>query len=174
MNTTVSTIRFLFEYNRWGNTCIMGACENLTIEQWGRNLGHSWGSVHGVCTHLFAAEIIWLSRWKGESPASLLQPVEFPTFTELQQAWLGVDLEIMAFIDTLNDKRLNEPLTYTNTQGIQRTFPLSYLMLHVADHATHHRGELAAMLATLDVPHPETNILGFLIEKQRAKTNGKQ
>ncbi|MGH2521990.1 MAG: DinB family protein [Anaerolineales bacterium] len=37
-------------------------------------------------------------------------------------------------------------------------------MLHVANHGTHHRGELAAMLALLNAPHPEDDLLDYFIE----------
>jgi uncharacterized damage-inducible protein DinB len=37
-------------------------------------------------------------------------------------------------------------------------------MVHVVDHATHHRGELVAMLTILGIPHPDDGLLGYLIE----------
>jgi uncharacterized damage-inducible protein DinB len=65
MNNALSTIELLYDYNRWANAQMLVACEQLTLEQWSRQLGHSWGSVHGVLTHMCAAEAIWLSRFNG-------------------------------------------------------------------------------------------------------------
>ncbi|HLB46153.1 MAG TPA: DinB family protein [Anaerolineales bacterium] len=40
-------------------------------------------------------------------------------------------------------------------------------MLHLANHGTHHRGELAAMLALMDVPHPEDDLILYARQKQK-------
>ena len=165
MSTSLSTIKTLYEYNHWANARLLSACEALTLEQWDRLLGHSWGSVHGVLTHMFAAETIWLARWRGNSPKAMRQAAEFPTFADLQTAWMRVESEMKDFLATCTEKALSEPVTYTNTRGESRSMPLGQLMLHVANHATHHRGELAAMLAVLNVPHPEDDMLLYFREK---------
>lgn len=167
MATSLSTIRLLYDYNRWANNRMLVACESLTLGQWGRDLGHSWGSVHGLLTHMFAAEVIWLERWKGSSPTALHQPAEFPTFAELEKAWVRTQLEAMDFIDTLSEKALAEDVTYTNTRGETCTFQLGHLMLHLANHSNHHRGEWASMLAILNVAHPEDDLLTYLREKAK-------
>jgi uncharacterized damage-inducible protein DinB len=165
MGTALSAVKMLYDYNRWANERVLVACEQLTLEQWSRKLDLSWGSIHDLLTHMFAAEVIWLSRWKGDSPRTLHQPVEFPTFHDLERAWVQVELEIQQYIDSLTDKDLTGDLTYTNTKGEISTFPLGSVLLHVANHSTHHRGELAAMLTLLAVQHPEDDLLLYLREK---------
>lgn len=165
MGTALSTVKMMFDYNRWANDRMLVACERLTLEQWSRKLGLSWGSVHDLLTHMFAAEVIWLSRWKGDSPRSLAQAAEFPTFHDLERAWVQAELEIMQYIDSLAEKDLSREVTYTNTKGEINTYPLGNIMLHVANHCTHHRGELAAMLSVLEVPHPEDDLLFYMREK---------
>ena len=167
MGTSLSTIKLLYDYNRWANSRMLVACESLTLEQWGRALGHSWGSVHGLLTHMFAAEAIWLARWRGESPRVMRQPAEFPTFTDLEKAWMNMELELLEFIESLDEKRLTQEVTYTNTRGETYTYPLGRLMLHLANHNTHHRGELAAMFALLNIAHPEDDLLFYLHEKHK-------
>ncbi len=164
---TLSTITTLYDYNDWANTRLLKACEALTPEQWDQSLGHSWGSVHGLLTHMLAADVIWSSRWRGESPKVLRQSAEFPTLADLRRAWAEVDARIRDFIRGCDDARLAADLTYTNTKGGKFTFPLGWLMLHLANHGTHHRGELAAMLAVLQAPHPEDDLLFYLIERQK-------
>jgi uncharacterized damage-inducible protein DinB len=38
-------------------------------------------------------------------------------------------------------------------------------MAHLANHGTHHRGELAAMFAMLAAPHPEDDWLIYLLSQ---------
>jgi uncharacterized damage-inducible protein DinB len=172
MEVTLSTIRFLYDYDRWANDRLLTVCEQLSAEQWGRGMGHSWGSVHGMLTHIFAAQFIWLTRWKGESPKALLESAEYPTFADLKNAWLALEGDLTNFIDAQTDSTINQPITYTNTRGHTHTVPLGQLMLHVANHGTHHRGELAAMLSLLEVPHPEDDVIGYILEHQKSKSNG--
>ena len=164
-----STFITLYDYHYWANARLLGACESLTPEQWDRPLGPSWGSVRSLLVHMLGAEMIWLARWQGESPAALLRPEEFPTLGDVRQAWAQVEAEMRVFISQCDDARLNGDLSYTNTKGVSYTSLLAQLMLHVANHGTHHRGELAAMLTLLDMPHPEDDLLYYLREKQASR-----
>ncbi len=69
---------------------------------------------------------------------------------------------VRAFLAGLDDARLAADFSYTNTRGQPFTLPLGPVMLHVANHGTHHRGELVAMLAILEVAHPEDDLLRYL------------
>ncbi len=169
MASSLSTIKLLYDYNRWANARLLAACEPLTLEQWGRRLGCSWGSVHGLFTHILAAQVIWLARWKGDSPRALRQEAEFPTFADLEKAWLDAELALIEFINSLNEKSLTDEITYTNTRGETYTYPLGQLMLHLVNHSSRHRGELAAMLTLLSAPHPEDDLLLYLHEQQRER-----
>jgi uncharacterized damage-inducible protein DinB len=174
MSNSLTLIRQLFDYNRWANERLLVACEQLTLEQWSRELGQSWGSVHGVLTHMYAAETIWLARWKGTAPKVLGQEVEFSTFADLERAWVQLDLEVGQFVDGLEEKDLWKDVTYTNTKGITYTEPLGPLLFHSLNHCTHHRGELAVMLTSLGIAHPEDEFLVFLREKMaQGQKNGK-
>lgn len=162
---TLSTVRFLYDYHYWMNAQMLAACEALTPEQWDRPLGHSWGSVHGVLAHMLAAEIIWLARWQDATPAALRRAEEFPSLADVRQAWATVESELRAFLAGCDEARLRADFTYTNTRGRTFTVPFGPLLLHVANHGTHHRGELAAMLARLEAPHPEDDLLRYLLER---------
>jgi uncharacterized damage-inducible protein DinB len=169
---TLSTLHLLYDYHYWANARLLRPCEALTPEQWDRSLGHSWDSVHGLAVHMLAAETIWLARWQGESPHALRKPAEFPTLGDVRREWDRVEADMRAFLEECSDARINEPLTYTNTRGETHTAMLGHLMLHVANHGTHHRGELAAMLALLNVVHPEEDLLFYVLEQRHVRNAG--
>lgn len=175
MGNHLTLIQQLYDYNRWANERFLVACERLTLEQWSRPLGHSWGTVHGVMTHMYAAETIWLARWNGTSPKVIQQEAEFSTFADLERAWVQLELELGQFVSGLTEKDLAREITYTNSKGLTYTESLGPLLLHLTNHCTHHRGELAVMLTVLGVPHPEDEFLIFLREKNGVGSkNGKQ
>jgi uncharacterized damage-inducible protein DinB len=159
------TVHLLYDYHYWRVRRLLDACEALTPRQWDEPLGPSWGSVHAVLAHMLAAEKIWLGRWKGVSAGALLAAEAVPTLAAVRQAWKGVEKELREFLKACDPARLKADLTYTNTKGKSFTLPLGGLMVHVVDHATHHRGELVTMLSLLGIPHPDDGLVGYLIER---------
>ena len=162
---TQASIQFFFEYHYWATAHLLTACEALTPEQWNLKHGHSWDSVHGVLAHMLGAEIIWLTRWRGVSPTALLGAADFPTLAEVRYRWAEIEREGRAFIMECDDARLARPFAFSDTKGNPYSLPLGPVMLHVANHGTHHRGEVAAMLALLNVPHPEDDLIKYIREQ---------
>lgn len=163
---TITTLQFVYDYHYWMTRQMLDACGQLTPAQWDQQMGHSWGSVHGVVTHMLAAEQIWYARWQGQTPTRLAQAEDYPTLAEVQTAWTLMETQIRAFLAQIDEARLNADFRYTNTRGQQFSAPLGQVMLHVANHATHHRGELVGMLALLDVPHPEDDLLWYILQQR--------
>ena len=165
---TAKTLAFLYDYHYWMNARLLTACEALTPEQWDQPLGHSWGSVHGTCAHMLAAEVIWLARWRGHSPKALLQAEEVPALPDVRAGFARTEADLRDFLSTCDETRLVQDFSWINTRGQPFSAPLGPVMLHVANHGTHHRGELVAMLAILGVPHPEDDLLWYIFEQRDA------
>ncbi len=153
----------LYDYNYWANKCVLAVAHTLTHEQLYQKHGHSWGSVHGVLMHMINAEWIWLQRWQGESPKTFPLDEQFPTVSDLRRRWAGVEREMLDFIAAQTPTSLLRSVTYTSTKGETYTIVLWKMMVHVPNHGTHHRGELAAMFATMEVPHPEDDWLHYFL-----------
>jgi len=163
---TAQTLQFLYDYHYWMTAKMLKACDTLTPEQWTKPMGHSWGSVHGVVVHMLAAELIWYARWQGETPTRLAQTTDYPTLAEVRPVWAAMEQKVRAFIAQCDETRLNADWSWTNTRGQHFSAPLGQVMLHVANHATHHRGELVGMLALLGVEHAEDDLLWYILEQR--------
>ena len=155
----------LYEYSLWADGLMLEAAAALTHEQLFHEHGHSWGSVHGVLVHMMSAEWIWLRRWQGESPKAVLKPEDFPVLSALRAHWNGLKAELHDFVAGQTEESLERFVTYTNTKGKVFTLPLWQLMAHLANHGTHHRGELAAMFALLGASHPEDELYRYYLSK---------
>ncbi len=160
--TNLATIKLLFDYHYWANANCLRACETLTTEQWDKPLGPSWGSVHSLLTHMLAAEYIWVARWEGNSKVGHFKPEDYPALANLRVRWAIIETRARTFIAQCDDARLAADLNYQTTKGDPQAQPLGDLMLHLTNHGTHHRGELAALLTLLGVPHPEDDLLFYL------------
>ncbi len=157
-------LRMLYDYNYWAHRRMLDSMEAMTEAQLTGQMGSSWGSPKGLIVHMLGAEWIWRQRWVGISPTSLLNPDDFAGLGAVRARWDEDEREMRAFLSGLQEADLDREILYTNTKGIAGKGLLSELMFHLLNHSNHHRGELAAMLALLDVPHPEDELLIYLRE----------
>lgn len=153
---------FLYEYNRWANARTLDAASRLTPEQFTRDLQSSHRSVRDTLAHTLAAEWIWLERWKGTSPKSLLNPADFPTMEPLKARWAEVEKDYLTFLDSVTDGSLSAVIAYTNTKGEEWKYPLGQMMQHLMNHSTYHRGQVTTMLRQLGALPVPVDLLVFM------------
>jgi uncharacterized damage-inducible protein DinB len=53
------------------------------------------------------------------------------------------------YLESLDEPTLAGDLHYTMTTGAPRVLPMSVALLHVFNHATHHRGQITAAISML-------------------------
>jgi uncharacterized damage-inducible protein DinB len=152
----------LYDYNYWANKRYLAVAQTLTEEQLFRQQGHSWGSIHATLVHMMSSERMWPQRWKGEK-GSTLDPKEFPSMEKVQEYWVDVEKNLRAFLAGQTEESLLHKITYTNPKGETFTLPLWQMVVQPPNHNTHHRGELAAMFALMEVPHPEEEIVQYFL-----------
>lgn len=158
-------IRELFSYTRWANERMRAAASRLSAEELGRNLGSSFPSVLATLAHILFGEWIWLERWQGRSPMALPADWDLSTWEELTQRWEEVAERQAAFVAALAPGDLHRVVHYTNTTGAPFDAPLWQLMLHLVNHSTYHRGQVATLLRQLGTQAPSTDLVVFHRER---------
>ena len=158
----------LYEYNYWANKRYLAVAETLSEEQLFRKQGHSWDSVHAIFVHIMSSERMWQQRWHGESGA-FLDPKDFPTAASIREYWVEVENNMRNFIAEQTEPSLLSKVTYTNPKGETFTLPLWQMVIQPPNHNTHHRGELAAMFALMNIPHPEEEVVQYYLIKSGQK-----
>ena len=89
----VAEVRELFSYNAWANRRMFGALAELPVEQYQRDVKCSFGSIHGTIAHIVGAEQLWLARWRGRQPGSVLKGSDVGSLAELRTIWEGVEAD---------------------------------------------------------------------------------
>lgn len=155
----------LYEYHDWANTCSMEAARKMSAEQLNQPQSHGWGSAFGILVHVYTAEWIWFQRLAGRPVSSLPRSDRFPDLDALAAAWEAQARERWAFLQTLDEGSLQEEMVYTNTAGHTYHIPVWQVLAHVANHATHHRAELAELYAAMGVEHGEDDWLHEYLQR---------
>jgi uncharacterized damage-inducible protein DinB len=140
----------------------------LTDEQLFRKQGHSWENVHTVFVHMMSSERMWQQRWHGEK-GEFLDPQDFADAKSIRAYWVAVEASLRAFIAEQSEASLVRAVSYTNPKGETFTLPLWQMMVQPPNHNTQHRGELAAMFALMNVPHPEEEVVQYFLDKSGQK-----
>jgi uncharacterized damage-inducible protein DinB len=153
-------VRSLYDYHRWANRRLFEVAAALGDAAVTRDMGKHWSvpTVKGMFAHLYGADSIWLSRWRGTSPSRLPGDADFATMADLRVRWDALEAEQRAFVDGLTEADLARPVSYKNTEGAQFSVALGPLLQHVVNHATHHRSEIATMITVISGSPPDTGI----------------
>jgi len=159
-------ILILYEYDEWSSRKILDAASNLTAEQYLAPVAFPHGGLRGTLVHALSAAWIWRMRWEGTSPSARFKPEDFPTFDALRARWEIEAENLMKFIDTLTDERLNYKFSYKSLDGIAHERILWQVMAHVINHGTQHKTEAAAILTDFGHSPGDIDLIIYLMENQ--------
>lgn len=154
----------LVAYHHWATGRLLGALGALPADALDQPVGGSFGTVRGLIGHVLGAEEVWIQRLHGHSPAAFPDLTSFSAVSDCQAAWDAVQAEQHAFISGLGSERLEAPISYINFRGEAWAYPLDAVLLHLVNHGTYHRGQLAHVLRQFGEVPPATDYLVFLDE----------
>ena len=100
---TQQELRVLVDYHYWARDRMLAAVEPLSLDEFTRDLGSSFRSVRDTLSHLHGAEWIWLSRFQGTSPDSLLPHERFPDLAAVRAAWAETEVRVRALVGGLDE-----------------------------------------------------------------------
>ena len=161
----------LARYNGWATRKLYQHIDVLSEDEYRRDAGLFFKSVHGTLNHLLVAEqLIWLPRFaEGISPRRALNE-EVETDRERLRERLGEGpAKWLPVIEALDDARLAGRLDYTTTKGVAASLPFAATLGHVFNHGTHHRGQISAAITAMGHACPEIDLVWMLQEESAAR-----
>lgn len=156
---SIALIREHYDYHGWANRRLFDVASELG-DGVTRDMGAHWSfpTLKGMFSHIYGADNVWLTRWKGSSPSRLLGDKDFASMADLRTRWDTLEAEQQAFVAALAEADLTRPVQYRNTEGKEFQVALGALLQHVVNHATHHRSEAATMITLISGSPPDTGI----------------
>ena len=163
---SVEMTRGLYDYHRWANRRLFEVATALGEDLASRDVGtqFSYPTVRRMFGHLYGADRIWLSRWTGVA-LTTIPGAEFATLASIRAPWDDLERDQRAFVEALAPADLERVIEYRNMEGRVLKAPLWPLLQHVANHATHHRSEIATMMTMISGSPPDTGINTYLLVK---------
>jgi len=145
----------LATYNAWANARVYAAARALPDDQYRKNVGAFFGSLHGTLNHLLVADRIWLRRFTGEGDApTRLNAILHEDLPSLEAARKEEDARIIRYVYQLTEEAIDKDIDYATTTGARHRNKLRDLLTHLFNHQTHHRGQAHTILSVLGVQEP--------------------
>jgi uncharacterized damage-inducible protein DinB len=165
MPLPASTARELLLYMLWADRLMLKAVREVRPDDLTRDAGTSFKSLLGTMAHMVVAMRIWLSRFSGSPLDRVPAIADLPDLPSWIQGWEETASGIEAFLAGLTDEQLAAPLTWTTTGGETYTRPLWQPVIHLANHATYHRGQVVSLLRQMGYQPPSTDLVYYFIER---------
>jgi uncharacterized damage-inducible protein DinB len=150
----------LLDYMYWGHDRVIDGARQLDAAQLTAPIRPDFLSTLGLLVHVVAAERVWLSRWQGTSPRSLLSASDVSSLDALVAAWEPLRAEMRAFVLGVDDP--NRDVIYYRTNGEEKRNVWWHLFAHVVNHGTEHRAQVALYLATHGIDVGNLDLIEFL------------
>lgn len=161
--TLLDHYQMLGRYNAWANVRLYEAAAALKSDEYQADRGAFFKSVHGTLNHLLATDRIWLKRFTGEGDApDRLDAILYETCAGLRSARVAEDARIVAFVDGLDECRLNGTIKFRRVSSPEEFEQrLAPALAHWFNHQAHHRGQAHALLTGLTGQAPELDLLFY-------------
>jgi uncharacterized damage-inducible protein DinB len=151
-----------WEYDQWATWKLIDAAAGITPAGLEKDLGSSFKSVYGTLVHIYGAQFVWLSRWKGSSPKALITKDDIPSLGGLRERWEQLYQDIRTYIYTLPVEDLQKSLAYQDMKGNPWSEDLHLQIQHVLFHSMYHRGQIVTLLRQLGQVPPQTDFIAYL------------
>lgn len=162
-----SHFQMLARYGAWANQRLIEACKAISPDDYFAERGAFFGSLHGTLNHILVGDRIWFGRITGnDSGLSQLDAQLFDTLEGLIAARESEDQRIIQVIDDMSEETLRGKLTYQTIVNPDTVVtPMGEVLIHVFNHATHHRGQAHTLLSQVPINPPSLDIIYYLREQ---------
>ena len=163
---TPDHFRTFARYNAWANDRLYAACALLTDAEFRTSRQAFFGSIMGTLNHILVGDRAWFGRLEGvPSGITHLDQILFEDLTELTRARVVEDERIRTFVDGLDAEALEHEVVYRTMVGAEHRTPMPWVLSHLFNHQTHHRGQVHALLSQTTVKPPPLDLIFFLRER---------
>jgi len=160
----ISYVRTMAAYNRWQNDSLFGAADDLSDQARRQPRGAFFGSIHGTLNHLLWGDQVWMCRFAGTpmpvAPSIATSVGEHEDWDDLKDARGAFDDVIEDWAEGLGQAWLDGEVSWhSSIAGCEVSRPAGFLVAHMFNHQTHHRGQVHAMLTAAGVKPKDTDLL---------------
>lgn len=162
MNRLTDAIRTTYGYTAWANERILDVTERVRPAEFIAARPGGYGSIRDTLVHMFDTQRSWLERCQNLPDTPEPDPTGFADVGEIRAFWAEIEAATQTYLTGITDEDLAAHVTWQSTGGKTSSRARWELLLHQANHAAIHRGELAYTLTELGHSPGELEVMDFL------------
>lgn len=163
--TVAASLRRFLRYKAWADRRFLRTVCTLPRVELGAPRPILFGSLIRTMHHAYAMDRVWQAHLAGTPHGQTTRnPAHCPALATLVAAQHAIDAWFVRYADALEDSAVEEIVTFDFIGGGTGAMTRGDILLHVVNHGTYHRGQVADMLYELGVFPPATDYPVFLRE----------
>jgi len=165
----VTHFRRMARNNAWSNFRLLGACVQLTSEEFAAIRTSFFPSLQETLNHLLTVDWYYLDALEcgGRGRSVFDNDIPFPNAADLRAAQEATDRRLILYCDRLTPDRLSEIVEIDRgDSGIDREI-VADVLAHLFVHQIHHRGQAHAMLSGTAIPPPQLDEYFLAFDAER-------
>lgn len=150
-------------YHVWAHRKLLAALEPISGADYHADHGLFFRSIHRTLNHLLLVDLLWHGRLTGKP--FLIDGLDQELVKDrvrLRDEMLGAAEQLRALVAERGEASFGAVSAYVDTEGRRREFPLALQLAHAFNHATHHRGQVTAVITRLGAGSPVLDLPVFL------------
>ncbi len=154
--TLAAHFRHMAANNRWSNARLHAACAGLPADEYFRDRGAFFGSIHATLSHITVIDEWYLAGLEEKRAEHVdYGVVAHATLAEVTRAQEEADARLLAFCDTITPSRLGAVAQWSDADGEVHAEPVHLVLAHLFVHQIHHRGQIHDLLLQAGIAPPQ-------------------
>lgn len=145
---------FLLEYDFWANNVVMELIKSN---------GLNTGRPTELLSHIINAEVLIMGRIRGEE---FFDPFMVRSIEENIKLSKSIKAEWKEYINNLAEVEFDNSIRYVNIRGERVTAKIWEMFMHMINHSTYHRGQIALILRKMNISPPITDLMTFAMSEK--------
>ncbi|MDR1446152.1 MAG: DinB family protein [Treponema sp.] len=168
----MNTFLTFAKYNQESNQKVLDLLDKLSNDEREKDRGSFFKSLSGLVRHLGGGSLFFAGLFRGAlgsapaaKPLAALERLSFPeetlTGAQWEQAVADIktaDQALVDFAGALTEADLSAPVKLDWYGGNPAAVPLSFMLLQLMAHNTHHRGQLSQIFDELKIDNDYSGI----------------
>lgn len=139
----------LYQYNAWANQRVIDCLNRQNVDD---------EKILSLLGHVLAAQFLWLHRIKG-LPAPDVKLWDTYSLKRLTEMAEEAGKQWLAYVESNDD--FNREMTYRNYTGDPYTNNVEMVMIHLVNHSTYHRAQIALLLRQKGMEPVNTDFITY-------------
>jgi uncharacterized damage-inducible protein DinB len=171
MAVSPEVLQLHIDYSAWASKRLVDAAAHLSVEELARDFSTADHSVLDTLVHLYAADRVWFWRLQPVGPNPGFVSSTDRSLAVLQHEWPALYQRWKEWARTLTPESADTVVSYQDMRGNSWSQPLWQVILHVVNHGTHHRGQVAGFLRSMGHTPPPLDLVFYHRERSASRAS---